>query len=435
MNWRQTFLVIKREYLTRVKSKGFIWATILVPVGFALLIAVGIFIAVWDTEIEYTIGISDESGQIISTLQEANADEYTDITDLAVDSVRAMVQREELTGYVLITNDNIDGDQPLELIYSGSGGLQLLTTVRSDLRESIRQERLRRAEVSEDIRSIFESRIALESRRLTREGEESEDDTELLSMIGFFMGIIIFGAIFGYGGYIMRGVIEEKTNRIIEVITSSVRPIELLTGKMAGVGAIAITQFGVWILAMSGLSALAGPIAASLMPSSIPESTEELPSEVTNAANSDLPAFLDLPTIETSLIVYFILFFLLGYLLYSSLFAAIGSAADSETDTQQLMLPITVPIMIAYLILFHAMRSPDSALSVIGSMIPFFSPIVMVTRIAITEVPFWQPLTAIVLMIITFMGTMWLSARIYKVGILSYGKSASFKDLAKWIKQ
>ncbi|MDX1590612.1 MAG: ABC transporter permease [Balneolaceae bacterium] len=436
MNWRQTFLVMKREYLTRVKSKGFIWATILVPVGFALLIAVGIFIAVWDTEIDYTIGISDESGQIISTLQESNADEYTDITDLPVDSVRAMVQREELTGYVLITNENIDGDQPLELIYSGSGGLQLLTTVRSDLRESIRQERLRRAEVSEDIRSIFESRIALESRRLTREGEESEDDTELLSMVGFFMGIIIFGAIFGYGGYIMRGVIEEKTNRIIEVITSSVRPIELLAGKMAGVGAIAITQFGIWILAMSGLSALAGPIAASLMPSSIPAAaTEELPAEINTAANADLPAFLDIPTIETSLIIYFILFFLLGYMLYSSLFAAIGSAADSETDTQQLMLPITVPIMIAYLILFHAMRSPDSALSVIGSMIPFFSPIVMVTRIAITEVPLWQPLTAIFLMIITFMGTMWLSARIYKVGILSYGKSASFKDLAKWIKQ
>lgn len=434
MNWRQTFLVSKREYLTRVKSKGFIWATILVPVGFALLIAVGIFIAVWDTDIDYSIGISDESGRVIGDLRGSNGDEYTDITDIPVDTVRAMVQREELTGYVLITDDNIDGEKPLELIYSGSGGLQLLTTVRSDLRESIRQERLRRAEVSDDIRNIFESSIALESRRLTREGEESDDDTEILSMVGFFMGIIIFGAIFGYGGYIMRGVIEEKTNRIIEVIASSVRPIELLTGKMAGVGAIAITQFGVWILAMSGLSALAGPLAASMMPSA-PSSASGLPDELNTAANADLPAFLDLPTIETSLIIYFIVFFLLGYLLYSSLFAAIGSAADSETDTQQLMLPITVPIMIAYLILFHAMRSPDSALSVIGSMIPFFSPIVMVTRIAITEVPFWQPLTAILLMVITFAGTMWLSAKIYKVGILSYGKSASFKDLAKWIKQ
>ncbi len=429
MNWRQTFLVLKREYLTRVKSKGFIWATILVPAGFALFIGVMIFVSVWDSEISYTIGVADETGMIVKSLQEIDDERYTDVSGLSVDSLRAMVQREELTGYVIITDDHIEGSQSLELIFSGSGGLQLLTTVRSDFRETIRQERLARAEVSDDVRAIFESRVALDSRRLTREGEEREDDTEFLSGVGFLMGVIIFGAIFGYGGYIMRGVIEEKTNRIIEVIASSVRPIELLTGKMAGVGAIAITQFAIWILAFMGLSAVAGPIAAAFMSNS-----EQMGADMA-AVESEIPAFLDLPTIETSLIVYFIIFFLLGYMLYSSLFAAIGSAADSETDTQQLMLPVTVPIFIAYAILFHAMRSPDSALSVIGSLIPFFAPIVMVTRIAITEVPFWQTSLAILLMIVTFAGTMWLSAKIYKVGILSYGKSANFKDLAKWIRQ
>jgi len=422
-------LVLKREYLTRVKSKGFIWATILVPAGFALFIGVMIFVSVWDSEISYTIGVADETGMIVKSLQEIDDERYTDVSGLSVDSLRAMVQREELTGYVIITDDHIEGSQSLELIFSGSGGLQLLTTVRSDFRETIRQERLARAEVSDDVRAIFESRVALDSRRLTREGEEREDDTEFLSGVGFLMGVIIFGAIFGYGGYIMRGVIEEKTNRIIEVIASSVRPIELLTGKMAGVGAIAITQFAIWILAFMGLSAVAGPIAAAFMSNS-----EQMGADMA-AVESEIPAFLDLPTIETSLIVYFIIFFLLGYMLYSSLFAAIGSAADSETDTQQLMLPVTVPIFIAYAILFHAMRSPDSALSVIGSLIPFFAPIVMVTRIAITEVPFWQTSLAILLMIVTFAGTMWLSAKIYKVGILSYGKSANFKDLAKWIRQ
>jgi ABC-2 type transport system permease protein len=247
-----------------------------------------------------------------------------------------------------------------------------------------------------------------------------------------FMGLIIFGAIFGYGGYIMRGVIEEKTNRIIEVIASSVKPIELLTGKMAGVGAIAITQFGVWILAFTGLSAIAGPLAASVL------GTEAASSQMQGelaGAEEQLPGILDIPTLETSLIVYFVIFFFLGYLLYSSLFAAIGSAADSETDTQQLMLPISAPIFIAYLIMFHTMQSPDSTLSVVGSLIPFFSPILMITRIAITEVPFWQTSTAILLMMLTFVGTMWLSAKIYQVGILSYGKTATFKDLAKWIKQ
>lgn len=430
MNWRQTYLVLKREYITRVKSKGFIWATILVPLGFALFIGVAIFIAAWDSEIDYTIGIADETGQIITSLQEMDEARYLDYSDQPTDTLRSMVQREEITGYVLINENHITEGQNLELIYSGSGGLQLLTTVRSDFRESIRQERLRRADVSNDIRNIFESSVTVDSRRLSAEGEETEDDTEFLSVVGMLMGVIIFGAIFGYGGYIMRGVIEEKTNRIVEVIASSVKPIELLSGKMAGVGAIAITQFGIWIIAFMGLSAIAGPLAASILG----ENGSHMPEEMARA-ESQLPGLLDIPSLETSLIVYFIIFFFLGYLLYSSLFAAIGSAADSETDTQQLMIPISAPIFIAYIILFHTMKSPDSTLSVVGSLIPFFSPIVMVTRIAITEVPFWQSSLAILLMLFTFTGTMWLSAKIYQVGILSYGKTASFRDLAKWIKR
>lgn len=430
MNWRQVFLVLKREYLTRVRSKGFIAATILVPVGFAILIGAMIFISVWESDVTFQIGIADETSHVVQSLQEMNSEQYLDYSHLSVDSLRSLVQSDEITGYIFISEENITNNRPLELIYSGSGGLQLLSTIRSDLREVVREERLKRAEVSQDIQNIFESNIAFDSRRLSEEGEEKEDDTAFLSFVGMAMGVIIFAAIFGYGGYIMRGVIEEKTNRIVEVITSSVKPIELLSGKMAGVGALAITQFGFWILALLGLSALAGPVAATFMGSQ----TSQLQNDL-NQTDVELPAFLDIPTIETSLIVYFVLFFLLGYLLYSSLFAAIGSAADSETDTQQLMLPITVPIMIAYFIMFHAMRSPDSLLSVIGSMVPFFAPIVMVTRIAITEVPIWQTSLAMILMLFTFAGTMWLSAKIYKVGILSYGSSAGFKDIAKWIKQ
>lgn len=430
MNWRQIFLVLKREYMTRVKSKGFIAATILVPVGFAAVIGIGIFITVWDSDLSFTIGISDESGEVISTLQEINPDQYLDYSDAQSDSLRALVQREELTGYIVISDKHIEQGNDLELIYSGSGGMQLLSSIQADLREAIREERLKRAEISEEIQNIFETRVAVNSRRLSREGEETEDDTAFMSVMGMLMGIIIFAAIFGYGGYIMRGVIEEKTNRIVEVITSSVKPIELLSGKMAGVGALAITQFGIWIIALAGLSAVAGPVAASFMGSQ----NEQLADGMT-ASEADLPALLDIPTIETSLVVYFIIFFLLGYLLYSSLFAAIGSAADSETDTQQLMLPITIPIMISYFIMFHSMQSPDSILSVTGSLIPFFAPIVMITRIAITEVPLWQTSLSIFLMIITFCGTMWLSSKIYKVGILSYGGTAGFKDIAKWLRQ
>lgn len=431
MSWRQIFLVLKREYMTRIKSKGFIAATILVPVGFAAMFGIGVFISIWDSDITFEIGVIDQTEVLVQSLDDLNAERYIDYRNVSEDSLRTLVQEERITGYVILDEEHITSDKTIELIYSGSGGIQLLNSIRSDMREVIREERLQRADVSEDIQNIFETSVSLDSRRLTAEGEETEDDTAFFTIVGMAMGFIIFFAIFGYGGYIMRGVIEEKTNRIVEVITSSVKPIELLTGKMAGVGALAITQFGIWIIALFGLSAVAGPVAASLMTDQQSQMSEAMGA----AEQAEVPAFLDIPAIETSLIIYFILFFILGYLLYSSLFAAIGSAADSETDTQQLMMPVTIPIMLAYFIMFHAWRSPDSTLSIISSLIPFFSPIVMITRIAITEVPFWQIGLAMLLMLLTFMGTMWLSAKIYKVGILSYGSTAGFKDIAKWIRR
>lgn len=430
MSWRQVYLVLKREYMTRIKSKGFIAATILVPVGFVAMFGIGILISVWDSDISFEIGVIDQTEVLAPSLAEMNPERYKNLSNLSEDSLRTLVQQERITGYLILDEEHITSDKTLDLIYSGSGGIQLLNSIESDMREVIREERLERAEVSQDIQNIFETSVSLNSRRLTAEGEEEEDDTAFFTFVGMAMGFIIFFAIFGYGGYIMRGVIEEKTNRIIEVITSSVKPIELLSGKMAGVGALAITQFAIWLIALFGLTSIAGPIAASMM------GDQSAQMEAMGAPEqAEVPAFLDIPTIETSLIVYFIVFFILGYILYSSLFAAIGSAADSETDTQQLMMPVTIPIMLAYFIMFHAWRSPDSTLSVVSSLFPFFSPIVMITRIAITEVPFWQIGLAMLLMVLTFIGTMWLSAKIYKVGILSYGGTASFKDIAKWIRQ
>lgn len=430
MNWRQIFLVLQREYLTRVKSKGFIWATILVPIGFVVFVGIVFFISIWESDTTFEIGILDETGVMAEALTELNQARYVDYSSLSADSLRSLVQQEEITGFIQMDEENIEAGKNLELIYSGSGGIQLLTSIRTDMLEVIRQERLRRANVSPEIRQIYDASIQVDSRRLTRTGDEQDDDTIFLSIIGMIMGIVIFGAIFSYGGYVTRGVIEEKTSRIIEVIVSSVKPIELLTGKMAGVGALALTQFTVWILAFLGLTAVMGPVAAMVM-----DPAEGLANTELSEAQSEIPALLDLPAIDTSLFVYFIIFFVLGYLLYSSLFAAIGSASDSETDTQQLMLPVGAPIFIAYFIMLHTWRSPDSTLSVVSSIIPFFSPILMITRIAITEVPFWQIGLSILLMILTFAGTMWLSARIYKIGILSYGNSVGFKDLYRWIRQ
>lgn len=430
MNWRQVSLVLKREYLTRVRSKGFIAATLLVPIGIIAVYGIGFLVIIWESDVSYEVGIKDNTGTVVSSLIERSPQSYTDVTHLQVDSLRAMIQSGDLTGYVEVGEQNINDNISLELIYSGSGGLTLLSTVRSDLRDVIREEKLRRAEVSDEIQQIFETRIGVDSRRLTETGEEEDDDTAFMSGLGFAMGLIIFVAIFSYGGYIMRGVIEEKSNRIIEVITSSVKPIELLTGKMFGVACLALTQIGIWGITIAGLGLLAAPLLSIFMEN--PETGQMMDQA---AAQADIPILSGIPSIDTSIIIYFIIFFFLGYFLYSSLFAAVGSAADSETDTQQLMLPIMAPIFIAYFIMFQAVRNPDGIISVVGSMVPFFSPIVMITRLAISDVPFWQIGLSILLMILTFIVTMWLSAKIYKVGILSYGSSAGFKDIYKWIKQ
>lgn len=428
MNFHQILLVLKREYITRLRSKGFIIATILIPLGMVAFVGAGIGIAVWDTGSEHTVGIIDQTGTLYPRLEELAGGRYKDFSSTTEDSLRTMVLREQIDGYILLTEDHINLQENPEYVSSGAGGISLQSNIQSDLLQVIRSERISRANVPEDVQQIFETNINLSISKLTEQGEETEDDTGFLTIVGLVMGVIIFGSVLGYGGMLTRSVIEEKTNRIIEVITSSVKPIELLLGKMGGVGALAISQLTFWIATFFALAAAAGPLAGMMA------SPDMIPGD--EAASGDIdPAMFAIPDIAPSLIIYFALFFILGYLLYSSLFAAIGSAVDSETDTQQFMFPVMIPVMIGYFIMLRTMENPDSTLAVVGSLIPFCTPIVMITRIAITDVPFWQVSLSILLMAATFALTMWLSAKIYSVGILSYGQSAGFKELWKWVRE
>lgn len=429
MNIHQILLVLKREYLTRLRSKGFIVATILIPLGMIAFIGFVVGMAVWESEAEHTIGIVDQTEVIYPRLEKLNKARYQDFSSLSEDSLQSLTLNEKIDGYIILREEHINLEESPEYVSSGAGGMSLQSSIRADLRQVIRDERINRANVSKDVQQVFQTEITLTTSKLTEEGEAKDDNTGFLTIVGVAMGFIIFGSVLGYGGMLTRSVIEEKTNRIIEVITSSVKPIELLLGKMGGVGALALTQLSIWIAALFGIGAMAGPAAGMLMGSDIMASAS-----TAEAAPID-PSVFAIPEIEASLIIYFVLFFVLGYLLYSSLFAAVGSAVDSETDTQQFMFPIMIPVMIAYFIMFQAMENPDGTLSIVGSLIPFCTPIVMITRIAITDVPFWQISLSILLMVVTFAGTMWISAKIYSVGILSYGQSASFKELMKWIKQ
>ncbi len=429
MDTNKLFLIFKREYVTRVRTKSFIISTILAPIAIILLIGIPIVLQLTDSEQRQVIGVKDEIGTILPRLLESNTTLYAPVPNVSIDSLRSLVLDGRIDGYMIIGEEHILDNKDVELLYTGSGGINLISEIRSDIRLALQNERLDRAMVGDVVQEILALRTQLVTRKLTEQGEETQD-TLALFMIGYIMCFVIYGAMFGYGAIIMRSVIEEKTSRIIEVITSSVKPFELLMGKVLGVGALGLTQFLIWSVSASGLLTLAVPVTALVLGDSATVPVNSVDAQT--AAASELP--FEIPTIGAELWITFILFFLLGYLMYSALFAAVGSAVDSESDTQQLMLPIMLPIILPMLFLGRVAQDPDSSFSVITSMIPFFSPMLMPVRVAMTDVPTWEYFSAIALMTGTFIGLIWVSSRIYRVGILMYGKKASFKEMAKWIR-
>ena len=435
MNFGKVFLVLKREYITRARSKSFILSTILTPLVLMAFGALMVWIMTSDTDTKKLVGVMDNTHVLVEKLIEINPERYTDVSDLSLDSVKSSVLLEELDAYIVIDNKHVDTNENLELIYGGSGGLAFSGSVRSDLREVIQEERLSRANVTDEIKALFELRPQLDTRKLTAEGESEDDKAGFMSAVGFILGLLIFIGLFGYGAILMRSVIEEKTSRIVEIITSSIKPMELLVGKVVGVCLLGFTQFAVWIVMYVGISIAAVPVAGLLMQDQLADVTSN--PEVTAAmADSGFdPASLEVFQIDPMIFVYFFIFFVLGFFMYASLFAAVGSAVDSEQDTQQFMPILMIPIMAGYFLNTKVMVDPDTPLAVFASIFPLTSPINMITRIAVTDVPFWQIGASLSALVISFFGIMWMSAKIYRVGILMYGKKASWGDLLKWIRQ
>ena len=425
MDFTKFFLVFKREYFSRLKSKTFIVTTILAPVGFLMLFLIPIAVSSLSSERERIVYVVDETGTIDHRLVEANPGLYRIPDTSDMDELRGEVMARKVDAYVYISESVITNTGSPELVYGGAGGLMFIQGIRSDIQAAVRNELLDRSDVNPEVREIFGKRVGLQTSKLTETGEE-ETDTTALFIVGLVFGIVIYAAMFIYGAIIMRSVIEEKSSRIIEVITSAVKPLELLLGKVIGVGALGMTQFLIWIIAISGI----GSVAGMLMLGTTPDAAT---GEVLEEAAASGVSF-SIPEIGIELWIGLLVFFLLGYLIYSALFAAVGSAVESETDSQQLTLPISIPIIIAMLLINHVASDPDSTLSVVSSMFPLFTPMLMPVRMAVLDVPLWQILGSIVLMALTFMLLMWLSARIYRVGMLMYGKKAGFRELARWIR-
>lgn len=430
MDLGKILLVLKREYLTRVRTKSFILSTLLTPLAFIVFIAIIVIVSIPDEDVQKKVGIVDNTGVLYERLVENHPEQYQDASGIPIDSLRSDVLSGDLDGYVILENSFVEEFESPTLVYT-RGGIAFTENVEADLRRAVREERLYRSQVTEEVRAIFEARPQLKSVKLTEEGEE-EDSAIFGAVFGFVLGLLIFMGVFGYGALLMQSVIEEKTNRIVEVIASSVKPIELMFGKLFGILSVALTQFGVWIVSYIALSLAAAPVATMILQAQM----DSIPTEAAEAVPAGFdPSILEQFVVDPILFVYFFVFFFVGFLIYSSIFAAIGAAVENQQDTQQFMLPVMIPIFIGYFLNLKVMQDPDSTSVVIASLFPLTAPINMISRIASTDVPFWQIGLSILLMIGTFIGLMWLAAKIYRVGILMYGKKTSYKEVMKWIKQ
>ncbi len=430
MDFNKILLVLKREYLTRVRTKSFILSTLLTPLAFVAFIAIVVLVSLPDSDISKKVGIVDETDVLYERLFDRDSEQYVDVSDVPIDTLRSQVLEGDLDGYIILTEAFYNLEERPTLVYSG-GGIAFQEFVERDIRAAFREAKLEEVNVSAEVREIFEARPQLETLKITETGEE-EDNAIAGAAFGFILGLLIFIGVFGYGAILMRGVIEEKTNRIVEVIASSVKPIELMFGKLLGILSVALTQFGVWIISYIGLSIIAAPVAGIIMDLQM----QNLPPEAVESASASFdPAVLEQFIFAPSIFVYFFIFFFIGFLIYAGIFAAIGAAVDSEQDTQQFMLPVMIPIFVGYFLNLKVMENPDSTAVVIASLFPLTAPINMISRIASTTVPFWQIGLSLLLMVGTFIGLMWLAAKIYRVGILMYGKKPSYKELVKWVRQ
>ncbi|UAB81274.1 ABC transporter permease [Marixanthomonas sp. SCSIO 43207] len=429
-------LILKREYLNKVRNKSFIIMTFLSP-----LILVGIFTLVAylsniNNDKVRTISILDESQLFVNNFTDTESIEYKPLENISLNEAKTLAETSEYYGLLYIPKtETIDELKNKITFYSeDSPSLTIMSDIEDAIEKKVNTEKLLEAGIN--AQKIEDLRIKINTNLETYAGQETSKLGSGLKLIfGGAAGYLLFMFIIIYGNMIMRSVIEEKTSRIIEVIISSVKPVKLLLGKIFGTTLAGITQFMAWIV----LIGLFSVVVTSVL--GIDPSTVQSPQQQMLEANGDSVNQIVMEVIHeinslpiANLIIMFVLFFIGGYLLYASLYAAIGAAVDSETDTQQFMMPILMPLILAvYVGFFTVIDNPHGTVSQVFSFIPFTSPVVMLMRIPF-GVPIWQQIVSVIILFATFMGTVWFAAKIYRVGILMYGKKPSYKEIVKWLK-
>ncbi len=431
-------LIIKREYLTKVKNKSFIIMTILSPLIMIALIAVVAYLSQLNNNKERTIAILDDSGFVSSIFKDTENTKYEILQEVSLEDAKKQVEEKEQYGLLYVSKPdetkNVVGS--VRFYSEDTPSLTIMAGLERKLEKRLTDLKLELDGVDTEKIKSSKTNITIDQESFTGE-KTSKIDNVLKLAFGGIAGYLLFMFIIIYGNMIMRSVIEEKTSRIIEIIISSVKPVQLMLGKIIGTSLAGITQFAIWVIlggvAMTILSAIFGVSLTEMQTpqQEIVQQAMQSP-EAQDQIKMAMTAFYNLPI--ANLIIAFLFFFIGGYLLYSSLYAAIGAAVDNETDTQQFMLPILMPLILAvYVGVFTVIEDPHGTVSTVFSFIPFTSPVVMLMRIPF-GVPIWQQIVSLALLTGTFMFTVWFAAKIYRVGILMYGKKPSYKELFKWIK-
>lgn len=431
-------LIIQREYLSRVKKKSFLVLTFLVPVLFIGMFAIIGYLAVKGDDLgdHKRVQVLDNSGEFKGKFVNTTNITYEYSTE-SYDIAKAHFIE---NGYnFLLHIPPATAAVEIELLSEKKPSATTIDAVENNLSRIAEARRLQLAGIDTAVLAQAQKRIVVKAKQITEAGEK-DAQTYTAYAIGFLSAFLIYMSLFIYGTQVMRGVIEEKVSRIVEVIISSVKPFQLLLGKIIGVGMVGLTQFLLWIVISVVLSVVGGSMLAGKMSQTGQVQQVQQTMSATKGVNSvkspDKGMATIMESIESIPIAYtvscFLFYFLFGYLLYSAIFAAVGSAVDNETETQQFMIPVTLPLIFTFaLAQSFIINNPDSTLSVWLSMIPFTSPIAMMIRIPF-GVPVWQLALSMFLLVLGFVFTTWVASRIYRVGILMYGKKASYKELARW---
>ncbi|MFK7954268.1 MAG: ABC transporter permease [Ekhidna sp.] len=432
------FLVIQREFMSRVKKKSFLLATILVPLLFPAIIGGMVYLAVQNEknkELE-VIQVLDESALL--NFSDTESYDYQ-IVDGPLDSAKVRFSKSEDFALIFVPAFEIDEPEGMRFYSHTSPGVNMVKGFENKIESQIRDIKLTRSGLTEDQLDELKTSVSIESFNLSETGDESKSDSGLTFGIGYVMGFLIYIFLFTYGAQVMQGVIEEKNSKIVEVIVSTVRPFHMMIGKVVGVASVGIVQFVIWMVLSSVIFFVGMTVfGLSMDPAETAQMMQQAGGEASavqsNAKVQEMMSLInDIPV--TKIVLLFIFFFLGGYMLYGALFAAVGSAVDTPADAQQFMMPIMIPIIVALMgLMMFVFPDPNGTVSFWLSIIPFTSPIVMMGRIGF-GVPAWEIALSMALLVGGFIFTLWLAGRIYRIGILMHGTKVNYKVLAKWFMQ